>query len=87
MEFKVTPVNGISPIIIDYNNYKITILMYRGVTIKFFKEHENRWYKLKDITYEYFEINDCISWAKSCIDNNYQWFQERLSKFVAEKSA
>lgn len=47
MEFKVTPIRGISPIIVDHCNFKITILMLNGVTIKFFKEYENRWYKIK----------------------------------------
>lgn len=46
-EFKVTPVQGISPMIIDHCNYKITILMNQGVTVKFFRLHNNRWYKLK----------------------------------------
>jgi hypothetical protein len=85
-KFKVTPVNGISPIIIDYCNYKITILMLKGVTIKFFKEHENRWYKIKETTYDFFEINDCIAWAKNAIDNNYADFQDRLQKQIILKN-
>lgn len=80
MEFKVTPVNGISPIIVDYCNYKITILLFRGATIKFFKLHENRWYKLKETTYNYFEINECIAWAKNAIDNGNSYFEDRLQK-------
>lgn len=80
IEFKPIPVQGITPIIIDYCNYKITILMLDGVTIKFFRLHENRWYKLKETAYNYFEINDCIAWAKNVIDNGTAYFEDRLSK-------
>lgn len=84
-EFKVTPVKGISPIIIDYCNYKITILMYKGVTIKFFRLHEDRWYKVKETSYSYFRLNECIAWAKSAIDNNSAWFEESLIKQIRSK--
>lgn len=84
-EFKPIAVNGIKPIIIDYNNFKITILMYRGVTIKFFKEHDNRWYKLKDIAYSFMEIDECIKYAKNCIDNdNTGYFEDRLRKQLSK---
>lgn len=60
--------------------------MYNGVTVKFFKEHNGRWYKLKDTKWDYFQIDNCIAWAKSAIDNNYAWFQDKLSKEVEQKS-
>lgn len=85
-EFKVTPIKGISPIIIDYCNYKITILMYKGATIKFFRLYENRWYKVKDVSYDYFQIDECITWAKNAIDNNSAWFEESLSKQIRLKN-
>lgn len=86
MKFQVTPVSGISPIIIDYNNYKITILMFNGVTIKIFKEHGDRWYKLKDVTFDYFELDECINWVKSSIDNNYIILNDKLLKLINEKA-
>lgn len=61
--------------------------MLNGVTIKFFKEHEDRWYKVKETAYNYFEINDCIAWAKYCIDNNYAWLQDSLQKQIEIKKA
>jgi hypothetical protein len=79
-KFKVIPVNGIMPIIVDYCNYKITVLMHNGVTVKFFKFHDNRWYKIKETHWDYFKIDECINWAKSLIDNDETGYFDMLLK-------
>lgn len=86
-EFKPIPVQGILPIIVDYCNYKITILMFHGVRIKFFRICNNRWYKLKETHYNYFQIDECIAWAKNCIDKDETgYFDSLLEKQITLKN-
>lgn len=86
-EFKVSCVKGKEPIIIDYNCYKITIFMQDGVAVKFFKEHNDRWYKIKETNWDYFQLDECIAWAKGQIDNDETgYFHSLLQKQIDLKN-
>lgn len=84
--FKVSAMKGKEPIIIDHKSYKVTIYMSNGIVIKFFKEHNDRWYKIREVNYNYFKLDECIKWAKSHIDLNSSNLISRLENQIQIKS-
>ncbi len=83
IEFKINGSSANHSAIIDHDKYKVQFLMRDGMTIKFFRLHENRWYKVREKSWTYFELNAAISWAKNYIDTMQGFLQDKLDKQLA----
>lgn len=81
-EFKIQGYAEKCSVIEDYRGYKIQFLMKGGMWIKFFKLHNNKWYKLREQGWTYLELNNAIVKAKNYIDNFEMNLINKLEKLV-----